>query len=165
MSTIYEGPLHQAKMHPTARKAFYTWYQQLRRCQYPTNRQYRWYGAKGIRVEYSSREFIGWYLAEAARRDISNLVVGRIDHAQNYRFGNIELQTATENAKERIARCGGFKARPILIRRYSDGAFVAIARDSAEATRITGIRHISEYASGKWKRNGAKDYLLTYALV
>lgn len=33
-------------------------------------------------------------------------VVGRIDHAKNYSFDNIEILERTDNSSERVSRCG-----------------------------------------------------------
>ena len=103
---IYEGTLDVKKMSPEIKKVYHTQYGQISRCYYKKCKSYKDYGAKGIRVEYTVREFIGWYLENIKGKKFKKRHVGRIDHSKNYSLDNIELQEASDNVKERNNRLG-----------------------------------------------------------
>lgn len=107
----YTGPLVERKMPLRVLRAHRLWRNQRSRCNDSNHKYYKYYGEKGIRVEYSSREFIDWYL-ENASEDTAKLVVGRVDHNSNYSLENIQIETASESTKEMIVRNG--IRRPIL---------------------------------------------------
>lgn len=101
------GPLTSRTLSRRLKRLCWIYQEQKARCNKPTHPRYRTYGAKGIRVEYTSKEFIAWYLSAYKKAGISRPHVGRKDHSKNYCFANIELQTASENTKELHARYGG----------------------------------------------------------
>lgn len=76
------------------------------RCKNVNCKSYKWYGAKGIRVEYDSRAFVSWWLHEYAKREWIKPSVGRIDHSKNYSFDNIEMVEFRDNVLEENARLG-----------------------------------------------------------
>lgn len=102
----YTGILAKAKMPVFERRAYYIWMEQRNRCQNPKHPFYAHYGAKGIRVEYSSREFIGWWVAEMKTFKGQKPDVSRIDHSKNYSFDNIFLDEHRSNVQERNTRLG-----------------------------------------------------------
>ncbi len=91
-----------------ARRAFDA---QKQRCYNPKNPKFKFWGAKGITVEYSWFEFLNWYLSKM-KNPLPREAVGRIDHSKPYRLDNIERQTATENSQE---VCNRTKARAIEV--------------------------------------------------
>lgn len=104
--TEYLGCLVYSKMREYERAAYSSFHHQKQRCYNKHNIRYKNYGGKGVTVEYSVREFIGWYLENIIKFKGINPTVGRIDHARNYSFDNIEIQSKSDNSKERYDRLG-----------------------------------------------------------
>lgn len=105
------------------------YYDQRRRCYNPNSKLYGTYGAIGIEVEYTSKEFVIWFLRNyrkfSEKYPNHRVSVGRIDHKKNYNFNNIEMQTVQENTSEVINRCGnpsphGTKLTKILVIEIKD---------------------------------------------
>lgn len=117
---IYAGTLHLPDMDPLVRKAYSIWSNQKYRCNNIKCKEFKYYGAKGIKVKYSPREFIGWYLAEHKKKMPKKPSIGRIDHSKNYELGNIELVEAGENTREMLMRTGGNKQGDPIVCVYPD---------------------------------------------
>lgn len=103
----YSGILdnrNNGRTDPLARKAYIIWLGQRDRCGSVNHKGWKNYGAKGIRVEYSSREFVYWCLSN--RNFNINSSIGRINHSKNYSLDNIEITTRSKNAAERNSRLG-----------------------------------------------------------
>lgn len=157
--------LSRGKMSPVVKKAYDTWATQRQRCRDPKTESYPHYGARGIKVEYTSREFIDWFLKESEGRDLSQLSVGRKDHDKNYSLDNIEMVTKSENSSERYKRAGHPRGiKKIEIIDANTGTVIAVAQGQLEASKITGVSHcnICGYCTGRYKksRNG---YTFRYA--
>ncbi len=140
----YTGPIGNRKtMSPAVAKAYQSWLDQRKRCNNKNSMSYRWYGAKGIQVEYSSREFTSWYLEQFKKRDWKQPTVGRIDHSKNYSFDNIEMQERSDNSSECAKRTnGGVGKKPskkilVLLRDTLEPVMFFASRK--EASEITGI--------------------------
>lgn len=123
---IYKGTLNQYKMSKIPKKAYNSYNHQKKRCYSKTNKAYLNYGAKGIKVEYSVREFIAWFLKEYKKFNknipLKFLDIGRIDHSKNYSFDNIRLESRSENTKERNNRLGNpINKRKVLVTDVSTG--------------------------------------------
>ena len=102
----YQGTLTRGKMSQQVQRAYWIWTEQRKRCTNPSNACYATYGARGIRVEYDARSFIGWYLhALTVQPTLKSPHVGRRDHGRNYSFDNILLQEGSDNAREAGLRC------------------------------------------------------------
>lgn len=102
----YDGPIWLEKMPKEVRRAYSSWSNQRSKCNSKKNPDYKYYGGKGIRVEYDSSEFIGWWLDNIKKRKWKDPTVGRIDHDKNYCFENIEMQERSDNSMERYVRHG-----------------------------------------------------------
>lgn len=105
----YGGPIDLRKcseMSHLARKAYRTWISQRYKCSKPTSQDYKYYGAKGIKVKYAARPFIAWFLNQASTWPHKSICVGRKDHSRDYSFDNIRLETHSDSSKERISRLG-----------------------------------------------------------
>lgn len=111
-----------------------------------------------MEVHYTMREFITWWLEELAKRPTwKSPTCGRKDHADHYRFGNIELVERSENSREMNQRIPHhMRVRPVELRspRGTCMKFSSIG----EASRITGIPRslIQMELDGKIKRPGQK---------
>lgn len=89
------------------RKAYKSWADQRQRCSNPKDKRYKWWGGKGIKVEYNAYEFVKWYLGQWDKYgpfDRPNC--SRIDHNKNYTLDNIMLGECSQNSKERMERVG-----------------------------------------------------------
>lgn len=112
----------------------------MSRCNSKNVRSYKYYGAKGIKVEYSKREFIQWFLDNYEESD-KKVHIGRIDHSKNYSFDNIEIQSARENILERIDRCGppsDSSRKKVLIKKNK--VLFCTALSKTDAKKIVGLR-------------------------
>jgi len=123
--------------------AFMSLKAQRQRCNNPKAYDYKWYGGKGIRVTYPTREFIGWFLEESKKfKREDKLSIDRLNHNKHYTFGNIQLVTRSENSREMARR-----HKSVAIVLYSpDNVELATFKDSVVAESITGyhnatIRH------------------------
>lgn len=84
--------------------AYNAWKNQRRRCNGKTkDKTYH-----DLDVNYSSRDFINWFLKNTTEFDYK-YVVGRIDHSKGYSFDNIRLETRRESSLEERRRNGSKK--------------------------------------------------------
>lgn len=101
---IYEGPLDRKKMPKLARIAYESYNGQKAKCNNPRNHFYSTYGAKGIRVKYSPREFIGWWLYSLGKFSGTKAVCARRDHDKDYCWENIFMCDSSLNSLESMVR-------------------------------------------------------------
>lgn len=140
----YMGPLDLKKMGEIEAKAFRAFKNQKTRCTNPKVFGYKTYGARGIRVRYSSREFIGWYLEKiAGHNGPCRFEVGRVDHDKDYFFENIEIQTKSENSREMLQRTGNKpnrdRQRPVLVCDGRSGEPLIVCESRAMAAKLCGV--------------------------
>lgn len=115
------------KFYERARMSFYD---QKKRCEKPKNKMFKWYGEKGIKVIYSLKEFIYWYIKES--EGFSRPTVDRINHNNDYNFDNIQIVEKSENSKERIFRLGTPKQRrKVIVSKNGIDIFTALSTLSA----------------------------------
>lgn len=128
------------------RSAIECFHNQRRRCYTKTNPRYKDNGALGITVDYTLREFVGWYLEHIKAFDGNDPSVGRIDHSKSYNFNNIRIESLAENSMERIIRVGPTRDRRKVII-YRNGSYVGIAGSLIAAEHSTGVccSHIPKY--------------------
>lgn len=161
----YSGSLSSKKRSDTVRTAYQSWLDQRQRCNNKKNPSYPYYGGRGIKVVYSSREFVGWWISQKFTG--KKPTISRIDHGGNYEFSNVRLEEHIENCVlDTIKRHGppSLKCRrPLAIYSGKTGKLIKIARDGKEAEKITGIlrTNICKYAKGKLIRKN-KDFLIKY---
>jgi hypothetical protein len=95
-------------MNSIQKMAYKSWKDQRQRCSNPKDPRFIHSGAKGIKVEYSAREFIFWYSKEILTVPNewfdTRIHVGRKDHNKNYCFDNIQLESISQSVKERNQR-------------------------------------------------------------
>jgi len=90
-------------IHWLAKKAYQSWVGQGTRCNNPNpnNKSYQYYGAKGVKRIWSSRECVNFWINEFFKRKAwITPVVSRIEDKGNYELGNCELKENTENVSE-----------------------------------------------------------------
>jgi hypothetical protein len=110
----YIGPIILKKMPRKVRSAYNVWRSQRQRCYNRNVAKYQSWWGKNIQVEYTSREFINWFLKNTKNiNDWGNqkYTVGRKNHDKNYSFKNIQIQTRSSNAKESRFRNRYWKGR------------------------------------------------------
>jgi len=124
-----------------------------KRCNNPRARGYKYYGGKGIRVEFTFKEFKEWFLANMK----DGYTIGRIDHDKNYTLNNIRC----ESMREQVIECNIRNARRIVLI-YKDTKDVArIWRNANEAAEelCLQVEHVRTHCrnklntlSGKWSK-------------
>lgn len=83
------------------RKGYKSWADQNQRCTNPKDPRYQWWGAKGIRVEYSALEFVTWFAAEWKKKGpFKRANCSRKNHSRNYCLDNITLEECSANSIE-----------------------------------------------------------------
>lgn len=101
------GHLKNSTLNPIRRKAYKCWKEQRQRCNNKKNSRYKFYGGKGIKVEYTALEFMDWFQEQWEKiGPLNRPNVARIDHNENYRLKNIELVECSDNVIERNNRVG-----------------------------------------------------------
>jgi hypothetical protein len=150
--------------NPIARKAMTAINHQRARCNNPKHPYYKYYGAKGIRVEYDTREFIGWYIEEYKTFEGTDPTIGRIDHSKSYTLDNIRFESREDNSLESIHRNGKFKnvwkaqQKEVYIIEVKTKRCVARVDSIKEASNITGqsigcvSRHINKRCEKPWAK-------------
>lgn len=77
---------------------FYKYWSMKRRCEYPSQRAYKWYGAKGIIVEWTSyiefkKDMYRTYKNHLAKYGHKQTTLDRIDSSKNYCKSNCRWAT------------------------------------------------------------------------
>jgi hypothetical protein len=104
----YKGPLVPKKMPFEVQRAYRSWTSQRKRC--ASGRS-----GKNLKVHYSSRDFINWWLKEIVKRTFWHIPsVSRLDHSKGYFFANIQLEESGENTAERNRRVWPRKIKVIF---------------------------------------------------
>lgn len=145
----YEGQLNYGPSLPKhVKRAWRIYWAQRARCGNKNYVSYKYYGMKGISVEYTIRQFVYWYLKEIKKYGPRRKkpVVGRIDHSLGYSFTNIKLESRTENANEVIGRCAKNYSMPVVVT-STNGKLLFKARSMIEAAKKSGVSY-----GGVWKQ-------------
>jgi hypothetical protein len=134
----YTGSLNLRKKLPKlVKQAYLIFKNQRSRCTNKKLRSYLDYGFKGIKVEYTARQFVQWYLDNIVNFKDKNPCAGRIDHSKNYRFDNLAIISRSENSKEANVRCAHERSQKILIKDRVTNQSLFIAKSQAYAAKIT----------------------------
>lgn len=110
------------------------------RC-YGSDERYKSY--KGLEVEFTSRQFLYWWIIQHRFFKLKKPSLGRIDHSKNYSLDNIVLQEHSENsieARERT-KSSPWKSRPINV--YYKGINVAIGKSFTQIAKLIGCHENS----------------------
>lgn len=145
----YDGPLNRKTMSGEVKKAYTSFTMQRQRCYNKNHNRYKYYGARGIEVEYEAKEFIGWWLWQRSiHPNMQNPQCGRIDHGGNYRFDNIEMVSRFDNLREMNARNPNRLVK--VVAETSDG--IRLHFDSiGECARVVGVKReiLDQHLAGK----------------
>ena len=135
-------------------QAYFSYRAQVNRCTNPKNKHYHCYGGKGLGVSYSLDEFVSWWTKSLARRsEWKRPTCGRIDHAKGYSFDNIEMQEASENAKEMYHRVGHptpFMKKVMMLDSKGNDAILFESVHSAQ--KHLGIFNVGRICKGQRKQ-------------
>ena len=159
---VYVGPLSQKKMPPLVMRAKTAISHQRARCNNRRHPYYKWYGAKGIRVEYTTREFVAWFLnALPAYQGVGHPTVGRINHEKGYRFDNIRVESRQDNTREMCFRMNrDFQKKTIRARSSKTGKVIGKWNSIIETVEANGCsvttvsRHVNGHVSSRKSRTG-----------
>lgn len=97
--SIIHGYAKRSGRHPL----YFVWNMMLQRCTNPNNTDYKYYGARGIKVckrWMKSMNFIADVLAEIGERP-PGLTLDRINTNKDYKPGNIRWATRAEQSRNR----------------------------------------------------------------
>jgi hypothetical protein len=87
-------------LSPLERKLYKRFSAMKSRCESPNAEDYKYYGARGISLEFSSfREFSEYMLENFSEEEILNLEIDRVDNNGNYRKGNLRMVSHFENCQ------------------------------------------------------------------
>lgn len=154
----YSGSLYRHLMTYEARCAYESYHSQRGKCNNPNNKFYKNYGLKGIKVHYTAREFIGWWLYNLKKFKGSTPTVSRIDHNKGYYFENIKLEDVSENSRESAIRNNlgkyGLINSKKVIQIFNNGK-IRKFNSIREAARENGVsqRLIQFYVRGEYKNS------------
>src|SRR5689334_17473979 len=96
MSKIIQGSAHEKKQHQRAAKALYNARQ---RCNNPKNKDYKNYGAKGIKVLFKNAD----ELIACIKLPPANASLDRIDPNGHYEVGNVRWASKAVQAANKKA--------------------------------------------------------------
>lgn len=148
----YEGSLSLRKKLPKkVKKAYVSYLNQRQRCINAKHPSYPRYGGRGIKVTYSCREFVAWWLSAIKNFDGIDPTVSRINHDDDYRFDNIRIESRSENSKERLRRNPHQHRlrKPVYI--FKNGKFIrrcASVNAAAKSLSVTAS-HVSAALNGR----------------
>lgn len=128
-------------MTKKARQAYGSWKAQRERCYNKNCPKYKYSGAKGIKVKYSSREFVTWWLKELGNNDFKDPTCGRINHSKDYTFGNIRIEERVDNTKERNSRRRYARSKRVLC--TDESGYVVLYYSIGAAAKFTGVSKTS----------------------
>jgi hypothetical protein len=154
------------------RVAYESYWGQVRKCRDKFNRWFRYYGGKGIKVEYGPREFIGWWLENLPSFKGTTPTVGRIDHSKNYCFENIAMQDMADNSREALLRNGlnnpdNIKASKKVISLNTQTKEELTFRSIREAARSVGVEQatVQRMCKGKIQKLRNKPFVFKFSEV
>ncbi|MHA2202614.1 MAG: hypothetical protein ACW991_02885 [Candidatus Hodarchaeales archaeon] len=159
---MYDGPLDENKTTGETKRALKSYYCQRRRCYNSGDKRYKHYGGKGIKVKYTTREFISWWLEQIKTRKYWKCAtVSRINHDKNYEFNNIKLEEKSENSKEVWNRIIPNARKPVNI--FKNKKFIKRLKSVTDAARfINGdISDITKVCRGT--RKTSRGYYFEFA--
>lgn len=164
----YPFSLDRKKMSFLDRAAYESFNGQKAKCNNPNNAFYQHYGGKGIRVRYSAKDYIGWYLHSLVGFTGRKPVCARVDHDKDYDWDNIFLCDSSDNSRESIVR-NMHKHIPMTMKRvvaYDANSYELVARfDSIRsAARELGVsqRLIQFNVRRQYTKFHNRNWLLRY---
>ena|ERR1041385_4205916 len=93
---------HPGYIRPSMTATLRTWWSMQQRCNNPNAVQWRWYGAKGIKVKYRG---ITELIKDIGPRPSNKYSIDRIDPNKHYEQGNCRWLLKSENSRRVYASC------------------------------------------------------------
>lgn len=108
---------------------------------------------QGIKVEFSLREFIYWWIVQNRFFKFNRVTLGRIDHSKNYTIDNIKLEEYSENSIEARERTQSSPWDAKRINIYHKGTHVAVAKSISQAAKYIdcGANSVKKSAENNYK--------------
>ncbi len=140
----YSGPVYnRAIVSKSIRTAYQSWHDQKQRCEKSSCPAYKYYGAKGITLLYTCREFIGWWLQEESKNKFKKPTISRINHDGNYEFGNIKIEEHIENCVKDVIKRHGHnsekRGKKVAIIDLKTNEIVHISKNTRSAGLWVGL--------------------------
>lgn len=157
---IYKGVLDTKQMSLQAKLAYQSWMAQRDRCNNSNNPRYRHYGGKGLKVEYNSREFVGWWLEKNKHFEGKTPTIGRINHDAGYYFSNVMLQDKSDNTKEQHERLWYIYCKPVISYEADTLKILKQFHSCIEASKYYGINDATISASCVHKSKRSKHNII-----
>jgi len=89
---------------------------QRHRCNNPNASDYKYYGGKGVKVIYTSKQFYAWFKKHRTLISLGIKVnVDRINHSKNYSLSNVRLIPKIDNVIESNQRRAKLKLDKVLV--------------------------------------------------
>lgn len=96
MRTGKPSEAYPARTHgKTHTSEYHVWSAMIQRCTNPNNPQYKWYGARGIKVHKPWLKFENFY-ADVGDKPSPELEIDRIDNERGYYPSNVKWSTRKE---------------------------------------------------------------------
>lgn len=158
---LFIGSLKDKKLDYDGRLGLSSLHCQRARCYNPNDDGYENSGALGITVNYSTREFVSWWLFKLKSFDSKwrtstfrgdRPTCGRIDHSKSYSFDNIKMESMTVNCIERCQRLGTPKPKK-PVQQLKNGCVIAEFDSVTNAAKSLGFdrNFIKDTCSGRHK--------------
>lgn len=119
----YLGSFNEKKCSKKVTRAYRCFQDQVSRCYNTNHESYRYYGGKGIRVRYSSRDFVSWWLHEYKSFKGKRPTISRVNHSKDYCFANIRLEDHSLNCTKILVEMEG---RPWITAKCKSVALIDI---------------------------------------
>lgn len=172
MTKNKQYPEYDGAMSPQAKcyvpehisRGYKIYYTARNRCTNPKIREFKWYGAKGVKIEYTIRQFLYWWDKQIQKKQYVRPSVDRIDHNKNYSFDNIRLVELSDNIKERNMRHGNpghVRSRRIDVFNRITGGLIETCPSAKHIERVYGVgsSQVIAICKRKPKRNGTRSGL------
>lgn len=128
--------------NPIDNHAYMLWLAQRNRCYVKSHKDYHRYGGRGIEVKYSSEDFRCWFRNNVGDRPLKGICISRKDHDGHYEFGNICIQTMSENAAEARTRFEtNIPRKPVNVFLKDDNKFIGMFKSARDAGRFCDVSH------------------------
>lgn len=148
-----------SKARETANPERRHWYNMIWRCHYPSARNYRWYGAKGVKVCDRWRESFEAFLLDVGPRPAPGYTLSRNNDQGDYEPGNVTWAPWADQHALRVANrrknmyvgdrypCGRLKIPHNRIGNYVNGG-----KPSAKDTRQEAIAPVRQRVKRRRER-------------
>lgn len=152
---IIEYSVYRKNKNPLEFKAYHAFHSQKGRCYRKSSYGYKYYGGKGISMEYGIDEFVSWWVYWQKKLNLKKPTISRIDHNKNYRFDNILLEEHSVNCskilKDQIHH-DWLPRSPIFICDFKTGEKLMVFNSVCSAAKFIKISKSTIFSRLRGKR-------------